>query len=145
MTNLEFSPAQTSDDLKLCFPVLSELRPHLTMETFLELYDAASAKEGYRLIMLKSEGSVVALMGYRILHDFVHGRHLYVDDLVTTESQRSKGFGAQLLSYAENLAHEMKCTGLRLCTGIENERGKQFYDRMGWSLRAIVFKKKFLN
>jgi len=36
-------------------------------------------------------------MGYRLLHDFVHGRHLYIDDLVVTSRLRSSGLGAELL------------------------------------------------
>jgi hypothetical protein len=37
---------------------------------------------------------------------------------------------------------DQKCDGLRLCTGIENESGKRFYEREGWTLKAVAFKKK---
>jgi hypothetical protein len=32
------------------------------------------------------------------------------------------------------------CPRLRLCTGIQNEKGKAFYERNGWNLRAVAYK-----
>ncbi len=81
-------------------------------------------------------------MGFRTLFDFVHGKHLYVDDLVTAEKHRSKGIGATLLQWAETEATNTGCRGLRLCTGIQNDTAKRFYEREGWHLRAVAFKKQ---
>ncbi len=81
-------------------------------------------------------------MGYRILFDFVHDKHLYIDDLVVASSLRSQGFGKQLLDFAEVEARRLGCRGLRLCTGVENEGGKRFYERSGWAPRALAYKKK---
>lgn len=34
------------------------------------------------------------------------------------------------------------CQVLRLCTGIENERGAQFYEKNNWAKRAYAYTKK---
>jgi hypothetical protein len=44
---------------------------------------------------------LIAIMGYRILNDFVREKHLYIDGLVTTAKCRSSGMGATLLGFAE--------------------------------------------
>ncbi len=106
------------------------------------LFVKAHAADGYEIVAIERKRQIVAIMGYRILYDFAHGKHLYIDDLVSTEGQRSKGLGAHLLNYAEDLAKQLNCKGLRLCTGIKNEMGKKFYERNGWSLRAVAYKKK---
>ncbi len=125
------------------FELLKELRPHLNFENFKILISEAQKSGGYQLLGLKdSQNQLVALMGYRIVTDFVHGRHLYIDDLVTSQKIRSQGYGAILLKHAEDLAGQNGCNNLRLCTGIENERGKSFYDKNSWNLRAVVYKKK---
>lgn len=124
------------------FDLLKQLRPNLTPSSFRAILEEAREKSGYQLVGLESDGHLAALMGYRILCDFVHGRHLYIDDLVTSEAVRSKGHGAALLKHAEQLAEENGCANLRLCTGIENQRGKDFYEKNAWNLRAVVFKKK---
>lgn len=80
----------------MAFPLMKELRTHLTFDEFVKLYDAAQKADGYTLVSVFEENQCVALMGYRILHDFVHGKHLYVDDLVVTEAKRSQGLGENL-------------------------------------------------
>ncbi len=129
-------------DASVFYGLLTQLRPHLSFEDFKEIYFEANKADGYQLIGLEDNHELVGTIGFRILHDFVHGKHLYIDDLVTSESHRSKGYGAILLEYAEKVAKDHGCRNLRLCTGIENERGKIFYERNAWNLRAVVFKKK---
>lgn len=124
------------------FELLKQLRPHLTFETFSELINEAKKTGTYELIALEENNNLVALMGYRVICDFVHGRHLYIDDLVTSEKVRSKGYGAILLRHAEGIAKEKGCSNLRLSTGIDNERGKKFYEKNDWNLRSVVYKKK---
>lgn len=136
MNIISFNPANDSERF---FDLLKELRPHLSFADFKYILNHA---DNYQMIGLEEENRLVALMGYRILHDFVHGKHIYIDDLVTASSERSKGHGAVLLKHAEEIAHEHGCKNLRLCTGIDNEAGKRFYERESWNQRAIVYKKK---
>lgn len=132
----------SEQELREAWPVMRELRPHVGLEAFLAMHAEASRRDDYRVAGIRENGSWVALLGYRVLHDLVHGRHLYVDDLVVTESRRSSGLGARLLEFAESEARRLGLSGLRLCTGIENDRGKSFYERCGWKLRAVAYKKK---
>ncbi len=136
------SNALDSNDLKRFFELLKELRPHLTLVSFKKIFSEAQKSSSYQMIGIEDETGLVALMGYRILHDFVHGKHIYIDDLVSKEASRSKGYGTILLKHAEEIAKENGCTNLRLCTGIENEAGKKFYEKNNWNLRAVVYKKK---
>jgi GNAT superfamily N-acetyltransferase len=124
------------------FAVVKELRPHLELADFKHLVTLAHAADGYRIVVAEAKGEVQAVMGYRILHDLVHGTHLYIDDLVTAKAHRSKGLGAQLLKHAEAEARRLGVTNLRLCTGVDNKDGQRFYEREGWETRSIVFKKK---
>lgn len=124
------------------YHLLIQLRPHLSYEEFQRIYFEANKADGYQLVGLEENNELVSIMGFRILHDFVHGKHLYIDDLVSSETHRSKGHGAILLKHAEKMAKDNGCLNLRLCTGIENERGKKFYEKNSWNLRAVVFKKK---
>lgn len=81
-------------------------------------------------------------MGYRVLWDFVRGKHIYIDDLVSTATKRSQGIGKQLLQFAEEVARSSGCKSLRLCAALENELGIKFYERNGWTKRSFAFTKK---
>lgn len=130
------------EDLDRVFPVVKELRVHLTYDDFVRYVQLAHAADGYRLVAIEENGNIIAVMGYRILHDLVHGSHLYIDDLVTTRSERSKGHGAELLKFAEAEARRLGLSGLRLSTGIENAGGQKFYEREDWNRGSYVYKKK---
>ncbi len=130
------------NDLERCYPVMKELRPQLTFEDYLSIYEQSHSADGYEIVAIENENRIRAVMGYRFLSDFVRGKHVYIDDLVSTESARSQGLGAELLKFAEELARTNGCKSLRLCTGLENEGGMKFYDRNGWKKRSFAYVKK---
>ncbi|WP_374076064.1 GNAT family N-acetyltransferase [Bdellovibrio bacteriovorus] len=129
-------------DLERCYPIMKELRPHLSFEEYIAIYNEAHIADGYEIVAIEDKGQIMAVMGYRFLSDYVRGRHVYVDDLVSTEKARSQGLGAELLKFAEEIAKASGCSTLRLCTGIENDRGVKFYERNGWTKRAFAYTKK---
>lgn len=129
-------------DLERCYPVMKELRPHLCFEDYVSIYEESHRADDYEIVALEKDGQILAVMGYRFLSDFIRGKHVYVDDLATSEKVRSQGYGAALLKFAEDIARTNGCASLRLCTGIENDRGMQFYDRNGWIKRAYAYTKK---
>jgi GNAT superfamily N-acetyltransferase len=132
----------TANDLERCYPIMKELRPHLSFEDYVSIYNESHKADGYQIVAIEDKGNVLAVMGYRFLSDFVRGKHVYVDDLVATEKARSQGLGAELLKFAEGVAEATGCKSLRLCTGIQNERGIQFYERNGWAKRSFAYTKK---
>ena len=139
---MEIKQLKTNQELEIIFPIVKELRPHLSFEEYIYLVREAENDNQYKLVGIFENNLPLAVMGYRILFDFVHGKHLYIDDLVVTQSLRSKGYGEMLLEYAEREAKKLDCKWLRLSTGIENERGKKFYERCGWKMRSVTYKKK---
>ncbi len=128
--------------IEAVFPLMKELRTHLDQETFLRLVKEAQIRDDYRLVAVMRGDFCYGLMGYRILYDLAHGRHLYIDDLVVTKDMRSQGLGQMLLQHAREVAQKESCSGLRLCTGIENEGARRFYEENGWEARSLAFKLK---
>ncbi len=130
-----------ADLLLKTFDVMKELRPHLSFNDYrTSLYKME--REGYELWGHYSHQQLDALMGIRTYCDLVRGFHLYIDDLVVASHARSKGIGASLLKFAEDIAVKREIKVLRLCTGLENIAGIKFYQREGWQERAYAFSKK---
>lgn len=130
----------TGPEVAKVYPLMKELRTGLDEDGFLRLYKEAKLRDDYKLVGLIRDDLAYALMGYRILFDFAHGKHLYVDDLVVTKDMRSQGLGAKLLAHARQVAADEGCQGLRLCTGIDNKDAIRFYEKHGWIAGSIAFK-----
>jgi GNAT superfamily N-acetyltransferase len=66
-----------------------------------------------------------------------------VDDLVTAESERSKGHGKALLEWLKRLAIEDGCDAFHLDSGVQRKRAHQFYLREGMELSSYHFSTRF--
>jgi hypothetical protein len=77
---LEPVVAKTDAEIAKCFPVLSELRPHLEEAAFVAMIRDME-KQGFRLAYILEGGEVVAAAGYRIFTSLFMGKDLYIDDL----------------------------------------------------------------
>jgi ribosomal protein S18 acetylase RimI-like enzyme len=120
-------------------PLIVQLRPHLAdADEFLERW-GRQCKAGYQLVVLRDAGTPVALAGYRLQENLVHGTFLYVDDLVTDARCRSSGYGEQLIRYLQEQAHEAGCSKLVLDTPMSNALGHRFYFRCGLLATALRF------
>ena len=127
MSRIGITLAKTPEEIRRCHPVMRELRPLFQdPEQFVERV-LRQQKEGYQLAFLESEGEVCAVAGYRFLESLFSGKFLYVDDLVTRERDRSRGFGGQLLDWLIEQAREHGCENLELDSGVQRFDAHRFY------------------
>ena len=123
----------------LCFPLMRQLRPHLSsVEEFAARWRRQQVA-GYRLMGLWENDSLVALAGFRVIENLVHGAHLYVDDLVTSEEARGQGYGALLLRRLREESRLLGCHKLLLDTPLSNVLAHRFYYRQGLLGTALRF------
>src|ERR1044071_3264721 len=101
--------AETESAILRCFPVMSQLRPHLIESEFV----ARVSRQQER--------------GYRYAENLPWGRFCYVDDLVTDSAGRSKGFGQKLFAWLVAQAREAGCEQLHLDSGVQNFDAHRFY------------------
>src|SRR5437588_5395999 len=119
-------------------PVLLELRPHLTPESFAHVYSEGHP-QGLRYTAVYDDDRCVAVAGWRLLATTVALRKLYVDDLVTTAAHRGQGVGAALLRELERRARGAGCRVLDLDSGADREDAHRFYFREQMVIRGFHF------
>lgn len=121
------------------FPLMAQLRPHLTdADAFVARWARQSA-DGYRMVSLHEAGEPVALAGFRELENLAHGPFLYVDDLVTDAGRRGQGHGERLIRFLEDEARARGCGKLLLDTPMSNMLGHRFYFRCGLLATSLRF------
>ena len=133
--------AETDEAILDCYDVMAELRPHVARADFLATVRAME-KDGLRLACIREDGRVVAVAGYRISTNLFCGRHLYVDDHVTADSERSKGHGKALLAWLRALAVASDCDVFHLDSGVQRKRAHAFYQREGMELASYHFSER---
>jgi GNAT superfamily N-acetyltransferase len=131
--------AQTDADIRRCFPVMVQLRPHLTEDVFLAQVRRQHDNYGYSLAFVEDDGEVRAVAGYRISECLFGGRFLYVDDLVTDVSCRSQGYGDALFDWLTAQARDEGCASLELESGTHRHDAHRFYFRKRMRISSYHF------
>lgn len=119
-------------------PVLRELRPDLSADDYLAVYDEGYG-QGLRYTAAYAEGRCVGVAGWRTVANTNRRRMLYVDDLVTASEARSTGVGRALLEYLEQRARVLGCTALHLDSGTHRRDAHRFYMRERLTITAFHF------
>jgi GNAT superfamily N-acetyltransferase len=119
-------------------PVLVQLRPHLTAESFAALYDEGY-DQGLRFTAAYDGDRCVGVAGWRIIATTVAMRKLYVDDLVTAEDRRSGGVGRALLDELASRARAAGCQVLDLDSGTHRVDAHRFYMRERMTITSFHF------
>jgi len=142
MSKIDIRPANTSEQIQSCHPVMRELRPLFQdPEQFLARV-LRQQKQGYLLAFLESDGEVCAVAGYRFFESLFSGKFLYVDDLATRERDRSRGFGGELLDWLIKQAREHGCENLELDSGVQRFDAHRFYFSKRMSISSYHFRIK---
>ena len=95
--------------------------------------------EGARLAQLVDEGEVRAIGLWRVFETTYCGRRLEIEDLVSSEAHRSRGYGAALLRWFDARAVELGCPTTTLHSAVHRDRAHRFYFREGFHIMGFHF------
>jgi GNAT superfamily N-acetyltransferase len=123
------------------FPIIVQLRPHLTAEQFLRQVRQQS-HNGYELVGAFRAGRIVGVLGMRPVHTLARGSHLHVDDIIVDEAERKTGGGRALMNYAEADARARDMAAVFLDA---RPVAIGFYKVLGYDLHATPSMKKVLQ
>ena len=128
----------TDTEILTCFPVVHELRPHLTEPEFI----ARVRKQmlaGYRMVFLEDDGDIRAVAGYRVSDALAWGHFLYVDDLVVSAAVRGSGYGGILIEWLIEQARNNGCDQFHLDSGVHRLDAHRFYEQHKLSKSSYHF------
>lgn len=119
--------AESLEELLLCFPVIQELRTHLSQDKFLAQVQRQQQQYGYQIAFLQIDNSIKSVAGFRLSECLSFGKFLYVDDLITRADYRSQGYGEMLFDWLIDYAKAHNCNQLHLDSGVQRFDAHRFY------------------
>ena len=131
--------AKTDKEIEDCYDVMSELRTHITREDFLPRVRRQMDGFDYRLAYLEDEGGVKAVAGIRISEWLHGGKYVEIDDLVSKDGERSKGYGGKLFDWVVEFARSENCDHVRLLSGVQRFDAHRFYLTKRMNIEAHYF------
>lgn len=138
MISITIRIAESDADLKRLSDVLLELRGHLETPELISRI-RLQQESGYEVAFAEADGEVVSVAGFVIGSKLAWGKHMYIDDLVTSEKCRSEGVGSQLLEWLKAYAKNHGCAQVRLDSGVQRFAAHRFYLRHGFDITSHHF------
>ncbi len=132
---------ETDEELRATFPVMVQLRTHLTEAGYLAQVAHQRANDNYAVAAVFEGDRVVAAAGFRLATALALGSYVYIDDLVTDADTRSKGHGRALLDWIGDYGRARGCTSLHLDSGVQRHAAHRFYLRERMDIVFFHFRK----
>lgn len=131
--------AHTDEDLASCYPVMAQLRPHLSCDEFVVRVKRQGMESGFKLVFLAEGEKIVAVGGIRIGEWLAGGKYLEIEDLVTADDARSEGHGGRLFDRIIEMAKAEGCDELRLVSAVTRYDAHRFYLNKRMKIQAYYF------
>lgn len=119
--------AVEEEEIRSCYAVMAELRPHVSAEEFVPRVRRQMETDGYKLAYLADGSEVKAVAGFRVSECLAWGKFVYVDDLVSKEGERSKGYGGEFFDWLVDYARGEGCDQFHLDSGVQRFAAHRFY------------------
>ena len=134
--DMKIKPLVTAEEISHSFETFIELRPFLKdVQKFLSQV-RQQQQEGYQIIAVIVDEEIVACLGFRIMTMLAWGKILYIDDLITKEKYRGRGYGKNLLEHVIKIAKEADCNQIHLDTGYTRHAAHRIYLAQGFEFHC---------
>lgn len=120
-----------------------QLNPEMDIEVLKSRQKDMFSYENHYCFGCYSDGVLVGVFSGWLTVRLYSGKQLELDNVIIDQSIQSKGFGKQMLDWAENWAKEQGCLSVELNTYVHNSRSHKFYFNQGYSILGYHFVKKF--
>lgn len=136
--NEKIKIARHDKEILDCYPVMAELRPHVKADEFLPEVKRLAEIAGYKLVYLR-DGEVKAAAGFRISEWLASGKYLEIEDFVSKDGERSKGYGGALFDWLVEYARNENCQQIKLVSRVTRFDAHRFYLRKKMNIEAHYF------
>ena len=132
--------AESDFDILKCREVLSDLRPHLKEELFLDAVRKTLA-DNRLLIYIEENGRAVSASVFEWGYNLYRGKYIYIDDLSTIPPARGKGYASELLDWIIKYAEEKKFDQVHLDSGVNAGRfdAHRLYHNKRFNVTSLHF------
>ena len=93
------------------------------------------ADKNHHIIVGEIDGDVISSCVIVIVPNLTHYQRPYalIENVVTLEGYRGKGFATQILHHAKEIARRENCYKIMLMTGSKQKSTLRFYERAGYN------------
>lgn len=103
----------------------------------LYLWNEILKDKHHHIIVAEKDGRIVSSCVCVIILNLTHNQQPYalIENVITDEAYRNRGFATQCLNYAKEIAVKENCYKMMLLTSSKTDSTLQFYEKAGYNQR----------
>lgn len=100
-----------------------------------KLWEEILSDKNHHIIVGILDQKIIASCVIIIIPNLTHNQRPYalIENVITHENYRKKGYATSILDYAKNIAKKNNCYKIMLLTGSKKESTLGFYERTGYN------------
>ena len=104
-------------------------------EKLLALWKTILSNQDHHVILGLEESKIISSCVVTVTRNLTHGQRPYalIENVITHEVYRNRGYASKLLDYAKELAIRENCYKIMLLTGSKKESTHRFYQKAGYN------------
>ena len=126
---------ESKEQIKLCFDVFKDLRPHIEEDKFVDQV-LRQQEESFQILAIKVGDKVVSAAGFRFGEYFAWGKIIYIDDLSTLPAHRGNSYAEILMDWLIDHAKTRQCKSVHLDPGLERHAAHKLYLKKNFDIGA---------
>jgi GNAT superfamily N-acetyltransferase len=139
--NIVIRNLESFDEIKLAYPLVSQMYPNMSLETFEFYVKEMMENNGFRSIAAFLDDKMVGVSGYWVFTMLYCGRYLQASNIVVDKNLRNRRIGSKILHYLEEKAKKLGCQKIVLDSYTENKKSHALYYRNEFYIRGFHFMK----
>lgn len=98
-------------------------------------WEAILEDKNHHLIVCEEDGKIVSSCVCVVIPNLTRNvrPYAFIENVVTHEAYRGKGYARACLDYAKGIAEQSNCYKMMLLTGAKDEKTLNFYKRAGYN------------
>lgn len=104
-------------------------------EKLMSIWKAILSNPDHHMLLGLEDSKIVSSCVITVIHNLTHGQRPYalIENVITHEAYRNRGYATELLDYAKELAVSKNCYKIMLLTGSKKESTLNFYQKAGYN------------
>jgi len=131
-------------ELDVAYEVLKELRVELSYDEFEDIVYQMQ-DQNYKIFGVYERDELITYAGVSVQSNLYHKRHLFMYELVTKATHRSRGYAKEMLFYLHDYAKMFKCENIVLTSGNQRVDAHRFYEREGFDKKSFMYVKAIME
>lgn len=123
------------NDLLHLYEQLHNSKVVINLDELSKLWNQILQDSNHHIIVVEEDGKIVSSCVCVIIPNLTHNQQPYafIENVITDEAYRKKGFATKCLNYAKEIAIKEKCYKIMLLTGSKKDTTLKFYQNAGYN------------